>query len=332
MKIFRIRSVGLACTLISYVDDGDIVQSPEIATNCVMLRHAYGAPHQPAESRVWQAFPPISLHIQKLSQRAIYRTATLSDTHPIRSLMKGEHAKAATPNLGASCWMSVARQKNVCDAITETCAKLDRLTEVFSPCAEENSPGLRLMDRHHDRVSFNDFDPKAEDALVKRRHLLDSTYRQAIASHAAVCFGTDCSVPKRTAHQATASFVMNGAGREPVTSTWVTGRVLSACAELFAIRSAIIRATMLEGCSRIIIFTDSMAAARRSVDPSVHSGQAHSLAVCKALGEWFSNGEDRSLEFIGAPSKLKWGIHHQAHVASRSLPPIPGTGVLKSEY
>ncbi|RXW11931.1 hypothetical protein EST38_g13925 [Candolleomyces aberdarensis] len=43
MKIFRIRSVGLACTLILYVDNGDIiVQSPEIATNCVMLRHVYG--------------------------------------------------------------------------------------------------------------------------------------------------------------------------------------------------------------------------------------------------------------------------------------------------
>ncbi|RXW14774.1 hypothetical protein EST38_g11077 [Candolleomyces aberdarensis] len=49
---------------------------------------------------------------------------------------------------------------------------------------------------------------------------------------------------------------------------------------------------------------------------SVHSGQAHSLAVCKALSEWFSGGRDRLLEFIGTPSKLKWGIHHQAHVAS----------------
>ena len=38
MKIFRMRSTGLECTLISYVDDGDIiVQSPEIDMNCVML-------------------------------------------------------------------------------------------------------------------------------------------------------------------------------------------------------------------------------------------------------------------------------------------------------
>ena len=43
MKLFRMRSVGLGCTLILYVDDGDIiVQSPEIDMNCVMLRHAYG--------------------------------------------------------------------------------------------------------------------------------------------------------------------------------------------------------------------------------------------------------------------------------------------------
>jgi hypothetical protein len=40
MKIFRTKSVGLGCTLISYVDDRDIiVQSPDIETNCSMLYH-----------------------------------------------------------------------------------------------------------------------------------------------------------------------------------------------------------------------------------------------------------------------------------------------------
>jgi hypothetical protein len=50
--------------------------------------------------------PPIRLHLQKLSQRAILRTATLSDTHPLRSLMRGTHAKRALPMLGSACWMS----------------------------------------------------------------------------------------------------------------------------------------------------------------------------------------------------------------------------------
>ncbi|RXW14339.1 hypothetical protein EST38_g11512 [Candolleomyces aberdarensis] len=470
MKLFRMKGAGLGCTLISYVDDGDIiVQSPEISTNCTMLYHAYGivfdlftrsglalehdktelfhftrartgfdrpldlgyAPYMgdtplrpktywrylgfyfdrkltfkehvryyttkalttvtamrmlgnstrglsPRNKRIlyracvvpiatyghrlWYfegakvkgvlkslnsmqrkaalwitgafrtsptggveslaGLPPISLHIQKLSQRAIYRTATLSDTHPLRSLFKGEHAKAANPALGAACWMSRDRQRNVRDAITETSAKLGTLTETYSPCAEENTPGLRLMDRHHERVTFNSFDPKPEDALAKRRSLLDSTYRRAMSTRNTACCGTDCSVPKRTAHQATASFVIDQAHKAPITSTWVAGRVLSACAELFAIRSAIVRATLLEDCDHIIVFTDSMAAARRAVDPSVHSGQAHSLAVCKTLSEWFADKASRSLEFIETPSKLKWGLQQQAHSAARSLPPV----------
>ena len=50
--------------------------------------------------------PPIGLHLKKLSQRAILRTATLSDTHLIRSLFTGNQAKKDIPMLGATCWMS----------------------------------------------------------------------------------------------------------------------------------------------------------------------------------------------------------------------------------
>ncbi|KAJ2927540.1 hypothetical protein H1R20_g9555, partial [Candolleomyces eurysporus] len=86
--------------------------------------------------------PPICLHLHKLSQRAVFRTATLSDSHPLR-------------------------QKVVWDAVTETSSKIHTLTEVFSPTAEENTPGERLLDRHQGRVLFDEFDPKGEDALPK---------------------------------------------------------------------------------------------------------------------------------------------------------------------
>jgi len=51
-------------------------------------------------------------------------------------------------------------------------------------------------------------------------------------------------------------------------------------AELFAIRSAITLATQQDNCEKIYIFTDSIASACQAVDPSLHSGQSHSLAVC----------------------------------------------------
>jgi hypothetical protein len=80
---------------------------------------------------------------------------------------------------------------------------------------------------------------------------------------------------------------------------------------------------MLENCDRIVIFTDSLASARKAVDPSVHSEQAHSLAVCKALTVWLSGMGDRAIEFVQAPSKLQWRLQYIAHMCACDLSPVP---------
>ena len=77
------------------------------------------------------------------------------------------------------------------DTITTLKALLDEFTEVFSPCAEENTPGLRLLDRFPRRVQFTTFDPKEERALEKRRNLLDTMYADAKADGHMVCLGVD---------------------------------------------------------------------------------------------------------------------------------------------
>jgi hypothetical protein len=81
------------------------------------------------------------------------------------------------------------------------------------------------------------FDPKEEDVLPRRHHLLTTVYTQLRADPTRVCCGMDCSIPKQTSHQATASFIIEQAGSETLASTWVVGRVLSADVELFMIRT-----------------------------------------------------------------------------------------------
>ena len=49
------------------------------------------------------------------------------------------------------------------------------------------------------------------------------------------------------------------------------GRVTALDTELFAIRLGVVKATSFE-VKRIVIITDSLTAARRAVDASVHSG------------------------------------------------------------
>jgi len=64
---------------------------------------------------------------------------------------------------------------------------------------------------------------------------------------------------------------------------------------------------------RIVIITDSLTAARRAVDASVHSGQAHSHAIVQALRDFFTNHPDRSIHFWDCPSKAQWSLHFLAH-------------------
>ena len=63
----------------------------------------------------------------------------------------------------------------------------------------------------------------------------------------------------------------------------------------------------------IILITDSLGSARRAVDPSVHPGQAHSLAVCSALRLFFSQGHGYRIDFWNCPSKAEWSLYQLVH-------------------
>ncbi|CAA7258942.1 unnamed protein product [Cyclocybe aegerita] len=62
-----------------------------------------------------------------------------------------------------------------------------------------------------------------------------------------------------------------------------------------------------------MVFTDSMGSAHRAVDPSVHSGQAFSLSVCRTLQEWFKADDLCRITFVYVLSALRWDIHGDAH-------------------
>jgi len=90
------------------------------------------------------------------------------------------------------------------------------------------------------------------------------------------------------------------------------GRATALDAELFAIRLGVVKATSFD-VKHIVIITDSLTAARRAVDASVHSGQAHSLAIVQALKGFFTNHPDCSIYFWDCPSKAQWSLHFLAH-------------------
>jgi len=90
------------------------------------------------------------------------------------------------------------------------------------------------------------------------------------------------------------------------------GRTTALDAKLFAIQLGVVKATSFD-VKCIIIITDSLTAARRAVDASVHSGQTHSLAIVQVLRDFFTNHPDCSIHFWDCPSKAQWSLHFLAH-------------------
>jgi len=101
-------------------------------------------------------------------------------------------------------------------------------------------------------------------------------------------------------------------GEQVLLSKAPTGQAIALDAELFAIQLGIVKATSFD-VKHIVIITDSLTAARRAVDTSVHSGQAHFLAIVQALRSFFTNHPDRSIHFWNCPSKAQWSLHFLAH-------------------
>ncbi len=84
-------------------------------------------------------------------------------------------------------------------------------------------------------------------------------------------------------------------------------------AELTAIRFAIEGALQLEGVTRIVIFTSHLSSAKLACDPSVHSSQGVSLAVCRALLKWFAEVPEATIDFVDVQP---WLAGHRTRVCT----------------
>jgi len=91
-------------------------------------------------------------------------------------------------------------------------------------------------------------------------------------------------------------------GHRLLSSKAPAGRTTASDAELFAIRLEVSRATSMD-IEHIILITDFLGSAKKAVDPSVHSRQAHSLVICSALKSFFYGGLGHKIKFWDCPKQ-----------------------------
>ena len=222
--------------------------------------------------------------------------------------------KQIRPNLPFSLIPKIA------SSIVDTDDYLLVVSKQLDPLADEATPGQRLSDSttymSHIHTDFTV--PRSEEELWARRDHLDSI--QASATTHTALVGVDGSVPNDKSMAATAAYVLKFAEsrRQSVINV---GKATASDAELAAIRFAVSKAIKQPGVDKIVVFSDSLAAMRKALDASLHSGQAHSIAICSGIRKWIGGGshaQPRNIHFVHVPSKLEWDIHQEAHELAKA--------------
>ncbi|CAA7268138.1 unnamed protein product [Cyclocybe aegerita] len=133
---------------------------------------------------------PVHLMLKKLVTHAVYHIATLSGTHPLRSMMGERLLKQAKPHACSAALMTPAMRGKVKSTVMEVDKCVHTLTENFEPLAPEACPGDRLLDRFADCLRFDEHNPTQD-----RRPSLNELIVNARADPLTVLAAADGSVP-----------------------------------------------------------------------------------------------------------------------------------------
>ena len=197
-------------------------------------------------------------------------------------LLSARNSKGTRPHPWSLALLNDTQYAHLKGPLLDTEAFLLSLTECFYSLDAKATPDCRLLDSFPDRILF--YPCNCSSLNNRNTHLesLDRLCLEASSSSSTLVVVTDASVIPPRNMQAVSAAHFWRLGHQVSSFKAPAGRPTAPDAELFAIRLGVSKATSMD-IECIILITDSLGSARRSVDPSVHSGQAHSLAICSAL-------------------------------------------------
>ena len=164
----------------------------------------------------------------------------------------------------------------------DTEAFLLNLTECFDLLHAEATPGCRLLDSFPGYIFFHPCNHLSLRDCKTHLQFLDHLCLEASSFPSTLVVITDASVILSRHMQAVSTIHIWNLGQQVSSSKAPTSRTTIPDAELFAIRLGVSKATSID-IECIILTTDSLGSARKSVNLLVHSGQVHFLAVCSVL-------------------------------------------------
>jgi len=180
--------------------------------------------------------------------------------------------------------------------------KKNKFAPSFDPFNHEFSPGNCLINMFSDRISFH---PQGKNVKNHIQILDDLTLRASSDSSTSLVI-SDANIKNNIATSISHIHIHD---KHVIRTLHCTMNVTSTEAELLAIQCGINQSIGHSNIKKIIIITDSLHAAKKIFDSSIHLYQIHSAAISKELREFFTIHNDNSIKFWDCPSNLKWPLH-----------------------
>ena len=172
----------------------------------------------------------------------------------------------------------------------------------------EFSPGLKVIDKFSDHISFNVHNKEKDDK--SRAHQLDNMVLEFSLFPSTAIIVSDASIKNNVA---TSILHMHINNKILIKMIHHTVYVTSTEAELFAIRCSINQATNFNNVSKIIVITNSIHVARKIFKSSIHSYQGQSAAILSNLRNFFKHHKNNFIKFWECPSCFKWHLHKEVN-------------------
>ena len=216
------------------------------------------------------------------------------------SLLSAKNSKSTSPHPQLLALLNDAQCACLKGSLLDTEVSLLNLTEHFKLLDTEATPDCRLLDSFPECISFYLCNCLSLNNCNAYLESLDCLCFEAFSSCSTLVIVTDTSAILLRNMQAIFAVHFWRLDYQMLFSKASAGRTTAHNAKLFAIRLDVSKITSMD-IEHIILITDSLGLARRSVDPSVHSGQAYSLVVYSALRLFFCSSS--SYRILGLPKQ-----------------------------
>ena len=228
---------------------------------------------------------PIHLHLQKLSRRSQLRAHTLPTNHILRSLMDNTSNSSPLPHPLMLSFLTKQQQGLIKGHIIDIDNRFNKVFPSFDLINPEFQPGNRIINNFSNRVSFHLFSKHNNLTFKNCFQQLNTLAIESSNTPTNALVVTDASVKNNIA----VSIVHIHVHDKPLIKTLHHAvNVMSSEAEFFAIRYSINQAVISHAISKIIIVTNSIHAAKKIFDPSLHMLQKQVAFILKDLKGFFN--------------------------------------------